>query len=541
MSSRYSQLHVLIVDDFNSFRLTLSKILYDMGFRKVDSVGSSEKALNFCLKNHYDLILSDYNLGQGKNGQQFLEELRVNDRLKPQDIFILLSAETSRNVVMSAYDCEPDAYLTKPITTKVIDQRLKRLMSKRVEMLDIYTALANKNKQDAISQLEKKITEETRYGMDCQKLLADLYIQNGQLEKAEKIYRTVLEMRALDWAQVGLADAKIKSGEPAKAVEWLNKIISENPSCMKAYDVLSLALKDLNDQKNLQKNLERAVEISPMSLGRQVSLARVAMENGNAEVAAKAYRQTMKYGANSCHDTTENKLNYVKSVARFYDQDAIKAAEMSNNAIEVLSTLESKNIDDFEMKIKTQLLGSQIWGLKGESQKSKNLLDVVVDLLDNGDSTNIEIKIEMVNALTANKKFAEADREIKQLITDYSNDQSSLEKIDPLLQEPVSERGKKLLAKANKKGIDAYKNKKYDVAVDYFSKVESRYPRYLGVKLNLVQTLIAKIQGEGSDGESKARCTSILKTVERTMTPDNSQFNRYRQLQEMLRSRVENK
>jgi len=541
MSSRYSQLNVLIVDDFNSFRLTLSKILHEMGFSDVDSVGSGEEALNFCHKNHYDLILSDYNLGQGKNGQQFLEELRINKLLKPQDIFILLSAETSRNVVMSAYDCEPDAYLTKPITTKVIDQRLKRLMSKRSEMLDIYTALANKNQQDAIARLEKKLTEQTRYGMDCQKLLADLYIKSHQLEKAEKIYRTVLEMRALDWAQVGLADVKVKSGEPAKAVEWLNKIISENPSCMKAYDVLSLALKDLNDQENLQKNLERAVEISPMSLGRQISLASVAMENGDAEVAANAYRKTMKFGANSCHDTTEMKLNYVKSVARFYDKDAIKADEMSKDAIKVLSVIEEKDLDDAEMKIKTQLLGSQLWGLKGETQKSKELLDVAIDSLDNGDSNNLDINIAMINALTANKKLDEAERQIKKLIEDYADDQPALEKIDPLLQEPVSERGKKLLAKANKRGIDSYKSKDYAVAVEYFSKVENRYPRYLGVKLNLVQTLIGKIRDEGDDGQSKARCLSILKTVERTMTPDNPQFNRYRQLQEMLRSQVESK
>ena len=84
------------------------------------------------------MVLCDYNLGAGQNGQQVLEELRKDGRIKPQDIFILISAETSRNVVMSAFDCEPDAYLSKPISTKTIEQRVKRLLNKRKELLDVF-------------------------------------------------------------------------------------------------------------------------------------------------------------------------------------------------------------------------------------------------------------------------------------------------------------------------------------------------------------------------------------------------------------------
>lgn len=539
MSSIYSQLQVLIVDDFNSFRMTLSKIMHEMGFRHVDSLASGEEALAYCRKTHYDLIMCDYNLGQGKNGQQFLEELRINELLKPQDIFILLSAETSRNVVMSAYDCEPDAYLTKPITTKVIEQRLKRLMSKRAEMLSVFQALAKQDVPAAIAHLEGKLSQQTRYGMDCQKLLAELYIQSDQLDKAEKIYRTVLEMRALDWAQVGLATVRVKNGDSKKAVEWLNQIIEKNPSCMKAYDVLSQALNQLDDKENLQKNLEKAVEVSPMSLGRQISLANVAMENGDAEIAASAYRKTIKYGVNSCHDTVDNQLSYVKAITRCYDTNAVKAGEMSTEAVKILDEIASKNVGDADLKIKTQLLGSQILGLRGEEEKSTDLLESVNDSLVDSEQVPIEIEIEVIHALTANGKLVDAQNKIQDLIRRYANDQSALEKIDPLLQEPISEKGKKLLSRANKKGIDSYKNKEYTAAIDYFSKVEKRYPRYVGVKLNLVQALIGKLRDDGDDDELKARCTSVLKTVERTMSPDNSQFNRYQQLQGMLRSLIE--
>ncbi len=530
----YEKLHVLIIDDFNSFRMTLNKIMHELGFSLVDSVGSGEEALNRCQKNHYDIILCDYNLGRGKNGQQVLEELRTNKLLQPQDIFILLSAETSRNVVMSAYDCEPDAYLTKPITTKVIEQRLKRLLNKRKEMLDVYSSLIKNEKSTAIELLEKKLTENSRYNMECQKLLAELYLETNDLDAAEAICRSVLEVRALDWAQVGLAKVKIAKGEYKTAVDWLNDIITANPSCMKAYDVLSIALKALDENDELQKNLQKAVEISPMSLGRQLSLAHQAMENGDAEVASQAYRKTIKYGVNSRHNSVENKLDFAKAVAKFYDNDATKAGEIVQEAMKILSSLESDNNVDQETTIKTQLLNSQLLGLQGESKKSQEILDATTDLLSDQDYISIDIEIEIVNTMIANGKHDLAHKKTQELIQRYQDNEPALEKIDSLLSEPISDKGKKMLAKANRKGIDAYKAKKYEEAIDFFSKVEKRYPRYLGVKLNLVQALLGKIRDLGADDESINRCVEIFKIMKRYVKAESPQFNRYRQLQDML-------
>ncbi|MGH1485446.1 MAG: response regulator [Cellvibrionaceae bacterium] len=532
----FGTLNVLVVDDFNSFRITLNKIMYELGFKNVDSVGTGEEALSLCEKNHYDLILCDYNLGQGKNGQQFLEDLRVSKLLKSQDIFILLSAETSRNVVMSAYDCEPDAYLTKPITTKVIQQRLKRLLNKRNEMLSIYESLGKSDIAEAIRLLKRSVDENSRHSMDCQKLLGELYLQESSFDEAEAIYRTVLEMRALDWAQVGLAKVKVAKGEPEKAVQWLNDIIEENPSCMKAYDALSSALEATNDRDALQQNLEKAVEISPMSIGRQVSLAKTALENGDAEVAAKAFRKTVKHGANSCHDTVENQLNYAKAVARFYDNDALKAGEMAKEAIKILNELEEKQVIDPELQTQSKLLGSQLWAIKGDNKKSKEILDIVADSLEDQVSVDIDIEIEMVNTLISNNEFDRSQLQLKRMIEKYKNDEAALEKIDPLLSEPVSEKGKKILAKVNKKGIEAYKAAEYDVAINYFIKVEKRYPRYLGIKLNLAQAIISQLRQNGIDEASISRCVTIFDVVSRYITADNAQFKRYRQLQDMLRA-----
>jgi len=114
---------------------------------------------------------------------------------------------------MSANDYEPDAYLTKPITNKMIEQRLDRLLNRRSHMLEIFTLLQKGDVDKAIEQLKQKIASNSRYSMDCQKRLAELYIESSEYQQAEKIYRSVLEMRPLNWAQVGLAQVRLYSGD----------------------------------------------------------------------------------------------------------------------------------------------------------------------------------------------------------------------------------------------------------------------------------------------------------------------------------------
>lgn len=533
-STAYSQLHVLIVDDFNSFRQTLNKIMRELGFKHVESVKSGEEALKAFKKNHYDLVLCDYNLGKGQNGQQVLEELRKDSRIKPQDIFILLSAETSRNVVMSAFDCEPDAYLTKPISTKTIEQRVKRLLNKRNELLDIYNSLNKVDKSSSIALLEQKIVEKSRYSMDCQKLLTELYIETQQFDEAEMICRTTLEVRSLDWAQLGLARIQLARGNATKAIEWLKDIIRVKPSYMKAYDVLAQAHQVVKDDEQLQIILEQAVEVSPMSLARQLSLAEVAMENGDAEIAANAYRKTLRYGSNTAYFNTRNQMNFAKSAVRFFEQDPDKANGLMQEAVKTLSIVNDK--DDVMPEIKTlaKIYSGQILGLQKQYKKSKDVIDPILNSLEKQENISPDIEIELINSYIFNQQLDLANLKSKELVKKYSDNESVLEKIDCLMYEPVSQRGKSILQKGNKKGIDFYKTKDNLSAIACFYKLEKKYPRFTAVKLNLVQAIMGHMKDVGKDSDSIARCTHILTFLKIQIKNGDIHFERCQQLQGML-------
>jgi len=534
-STNYSKLRVLIVDDFNSFRLALSKMLSEFGFSHIDSAANGTEALNYCKKQSYDLVLCDYNLGVGKNGQQLLEELRQYKLIKQPDIFILLSAETSRNVVMSANDYEPDAYLTKPITNKMIEQRLGRLLNRRSELLEIFMLLEEGDAVKAIEPLKQKIASNSRYSMDCQKQLAELYIGLTEFKEAEKIYRSVLEMRPLNWAQVGLAQVRLCSGDATTAVKWLQQIIKANPSYMKAYDVLTQALAALKDHEGVQKNLQQAVKMSPLSLGRQGELAKTALDNGDALVAAKAYRKIIKHGDNSCHDTPETYANFGRSVVQCFDKDVEQAEHYSKELLPILDKMVEKFDLPKEDSLIVDLVKGQLVAIKGNKIEADQLIESLTQAIDENDLCDINIEIELVKTYMANHRLDDAYRLLDKMLSHYSDDQLALEKIDPLLSEPVSQNGKKLLAKVNKNGISAYQNGDFIKSIDCFSKAEKRFPRYVGVKLNLAQALIGKIKSEAREESDVSRCVAIFDVVKRYTKQDQSNYKRFLQLQEMLR------
>ena len=126
----YSRTRFLIVDDFSDFRSSIKAMLRDIGAKDVDTADRGEDTLVMCRNKRYDIILHDYSLGSGKNGQQVLEELIAGKLISHQCIFVMVTAESSQAMVLSALEHEPDAYLTKPFSPleliDTVDSQLAR-------------------------------------------------------------------------------------------------------------------------------------------------------------------------------------------------------------------------------------------------------------------------------------------------------------------------------------------------------------------------------------------------------------------------------
>lgn len=534
--SPYAKMQALIVDDFESFRITLSKMLQEFGVGTVDSVPSSNEALRYCNAKVYDIILCDQNLGKGKTGQQVLEVLRHKPTLNSDSLFLLVSAESNKNIIMAAYDYEPDAYLTKPITGQTLGQRLERLFKQRIALAPIYKALKEKQFDVVVELCEAEINSGNRYAGPCQKILGRIFLQIGEFEKAENLYRNILDLRQLDWAMLGMAQAKKMQGDSLSAQQWLEEIIQFNPLCLKAYDLLAEILAERADYQGQQKIMQQAVDISPLSILRQQVLGDVGFKNNDLLSAANAYRKAVKLGENSCHDNVKFHENFARAGIQLAKLDKNLAAPILRDALRVVAEMPLRFGKTNASKMSSYLLESQLLIASGEERRAADSLVSAQKIIHSDESAvNLELKIELVRTLRELGNKDESEKIIAELLEEYADNEDQLQKIDCLLDEPCSAKNKALVAQINKNGIAFYEAKNFVRAVDCFTSALQDFPQHIGLRLNLVQALMEQAKQESDKQQLVIGMQQTMDYIRKIIPDKHAQYRRFRQLEDLLR------
>lgn len=526
----YSKLKVLIVDDFDNFRVTVGKMLHEFGVSKVDNAAHGLDALRQCRQNRYDFILCDYNLGQGKTGQQVLEDLRHEQLLRSDSLFILVSAESSKQVVMAAYDYEPDDYLAKPVTTKALRQRLDRLLVRRSALAPIYRALEAGQPETAIDLCRKQVAARGRVAATCQKLLAELYCQTSALDQAENVYRDALEQRSLDWALVGMARVKKLQGNDLGAQQWLEEALALNPMYMKAYDLQAEIYQEQGASESLQTVLAQSAEASPLSIQRQQRLADVALHNNDVATAAGAYKRAVRLGEHSCLDRGADHLNLARATADLWRADKERAKQLSRDALKALDDYRRRYGAEPDQKAQSLLVQAQLAAAQGGKAQAEQLLDQARPLFEEQDSTSFETQLELAKVFSALGQEQAAQEQLDALVAQSKGDEDKLQKLDRLLQAPVSSKNRKLVAEINKKGIACYEGGDYREAVEHFKQALRKFPLHLGVRLNMAQAEIDQLEKQGLDDEILNEVRSTLTYVEQNIEAQHEQFERFQKL-----------
>lgn len=326
-SQLFGKLSYLVVDDFENFRLSLRQMLRSCGADKIELVPNATTAIHYATYNPVDVVLCDYNLGDGKNGQHILEELRQKKLLKRASLFLMVTAETSRDMVMSAREYQPDAYLTKPINRAMLEKRLGSLLKQRRALLPVNREIDRENYPAAISLCLSTLPKQPRYKTWLMKTLADLYYKVGDLSNAREIFDEVLEQRELPWARLGKCRVLLASENYEQAVKDLKELVRLHPDYMEAYDLLAQALEAMGRPSQAQQILEKATEHSPHALLRQKHLAKLAATNQDMETAAEAWRSTVELGSWSIHDSPEHYLALGQSLSDLSEGDLSKEGE----------------------------------------------------------------------------------------------------------------------------------------------------------------------------------------------------------------------
>ncbi|MFO7704073.1 MAG: response regulator [Halopseudomonas sp.] len=524
----YSNKRFLIVDDFSEFRTAVTGMLRLMAVKQVDSAPRGEDAIALCRQTKYDVILHDYNLGAGKNGQQVLEELHHLKLISPHCIFVMCTAESSQAMVMSALECEPDAYLTKPFNRASLQQRLDKLVERKTALKPILDALAKQDQPDVLAACEKVTLEHKRFAPQCLRYQANALQALGRRAELEKLLQAQLSDRPMPWALITLGQLWLQQGKLDQALELYRSAVSQFPMLPALFDGLAAVLAAMGEPQQAQDAIEQGIKISPNSLQRQQSLGKLAKANGDFDNAVRAYRQAVDLGQNSQFRNPESHLGLAASLN---DQ----AGDQPPNAravLEIRKTLgELGKVwkGDANLQVRAQLLQAHTLIKTGDPAGAEQLIQQAAAQLGELDTFfSAEVALQVAGQLKALGQDDQANSLLHTCAEMYGDDASVMQSIALQTDDPAILQGGKAAQELNRQGIRLYQQQQFADALGLFRQAQALQPRNISFALNTAQSLVRLLLAQ-PDTQLKTQCLECLEQV-RSMPDSDARQERYQKL-----------
>jgi two-component system, chemotaxis family, chemotaxis protein CheY len=121
---------ILIVDDYEPIRVILKKALYELGMMSVDEAREGEEAMEILLKNYQTpnpvgIIFCDLAM-PGMDGMALLANVRQHQSFKRLP-FVIVSAESEQQSVLTALNAGATDYITKPFSAEVVKNKIDKI------------------------------------------------------------------------------------------------------------------------------------------------------------------------------------------------------------------------------------------------------------------------------------------------------------------------------------------------------------------------------------------------------------------------------
>jgi len=531
----YGNKKCLVIDDFPEIRGSLSRILTSFGCPAVETAADGETAIKLCSTNTYDIVLCDYNLGNGKDGQQVLEEVRFLRVLLMTSLFVMITGESARHMVLGALECQPDDYITKPYTQASLKTRLNKAIIRHEALLHIKSCISKGDYKQALAHCNDMIRAGHRYAADCLKMKAQLHVLLKQLQEANQVYRGVLTKRSVVWAKLGMAKTQLGLGQLDAAEIMLQDIIAEDERYVEAHDMLAEVHSARSDFVAAQRSTENATRVSPKSALRHRKLAKLAEQNHDDDVTLKSHQQSIKWGLNSCHESEQDYFNYARKVADIIQGNSTDDARaMIKQANTFLDRARKRYADRPEVRAQAHMVETQLLISQGNESLAQKAAACARSMFEALTAPTIDTRLEYARTLHKLNEDTNARDLLIALAAQHADDANIMHIIDGITGEPISDTGKTVASTLTKRGIGAYEKKQFDAAIDVFSQALASYPNHIGLNLNLIQAIVAAVENSDSNPQHEALVKRSLRAVGR-LSQGHKQYQRLEFLTKQLK------
>jgi DNA-binding response OmpR family regulator/Tfp pilus assembly protein PilF len=504
LSSHISEKWVLVIDDIEGVREQLNMSLSSSGFAKLHVVGSIHDALVRMETNRYDVILCDYLLGEGTDGQQFLKYLRTNDLITRNTIFIMMTAEQAFEKIMAASEVAPDDYMLKPFTAAQFNARLEKLFEKQEYFAAIDKASDSKNPGRVIAECNRRLVNKDKYFVDLCKIKAAALLRDGRCQEAVGIYREILLLRPVSWAKLGLARALFMLNQNVDAEVLVREILAESPQFMGAYDLLSQLLVSSGAKQEALDVLQKAREVVPSAMSRVREISKLAVSTGNHELAEQIMSEALQ----------KHRFSPVREANDYVVlSSALMGQGKTKEALSVVTDAQ-KSFDDEHSVVALAVSESDVHRVAGNTEKAEIAINKA---LSQGDVTKLptHLVMSLADACLALGKEDHGTYLLRHVVQNNPEDAAVKNKVHEILiaagqdasqATAMIEESNRAVILLNNEGVQKAESGQLAEAIEMLTQAASRLPNNMQIISNAALVLALDLVRNGTKPERLSQC-----------------------------------
>lgn len=512
---------VLIVDRHSPARDSLRLMLAALGVTAVHGAGSSAEVIRQVNANRFDIILSDFVLDDGRDGQQLLEELRHAHLIPLSTVYLIITSERGHANVVALAELAPDDYLIKPFTADQLQIRLVKAIYKKHVLRKIYEQIERGALQEAIVACDRVIQQQPIYMYDALRFKGELLHTLGRTQEAENVFRSVLAGRVVPWAKMGLAVALRDRGALDEAGQLAEQVTQEAPEYLSAYDFLASVHEAQGKLHQAQEALQRAADASPLNTVRQRLVGDVAARNKDLPAAEKAYGKVIERSRGSSLRTVDDFANLSRVLV---GRGNVAASR------KISADMKREWRGDKQAELAALITESLCLDAEGSPEKAAQLVGQALELQTlasveaggKGKHLSHRLTVDLAHACYATGKVADAEKIMRQVAAENHEDPHLIDHITSVFAKTgqpdagktlLDQVGKEIIA-LNNKGVLAARNGDLEGAVQLLIQAVEQVPN-LQFLVNASKAILTLLDQKGWDEELAAKARDYLLRAQR--------------------------
>jgi CheY-like chemotaxis protein len=290
----------LIIDANAMARSVLAQQLRSFGISHIRQTVRTADARGLIEHQRYDIILcDDYLEANDASGQDLLEELRRENLLPYETVFVMRTAEATYQKVAEAAEAALDCYLIKPFSANTLSERLREARARKRELKDIFLAIEAGKDEIAIALCLDRFTNRRNYWLYAARIGAELLLAANRHDEAKTLYDAVIAAKTVPWARLGVARAQLAGGDVNSARRTLENLIGEQPQFADSYDVMGKVQMEQGKLDEALATYRTAAQLTPGCVLRLQRGGTLSFYAGDAKTATELLEKAWSLGSKS--------------------------------------------------------------------------------------------------------------------------------------------------------------------------------------------------------------------------------------------------